>query len=61
LLELAQQLNETGDYYALYCSLETAQGINEAKEGIPAIVKALKFPVEMNELSHYPFAQSAYL
>jgi len=60
LLELAQQLNETGDYYALYCSLETAQGIREAKEGIPAIVKALKFKVEMNEnLSHYSFAQSA--
>ncbi|MDM8557812.1 AAA-like domain-containing protein [Candidatus Parabeggiatoa sp. HSG14] len=60
LLELTKQLNETGDYYALYCSLETAQGINEAKEGISAIVKTLKFKVEMNEpLSHYSFAQQA--
>jgi len=44
----------------LYCSLETAQGISEAKEGIPAIVKALKFKVEMNEnLSHFSFAEPA--
>ena len=60
LLELTQQLNETGEYYALYCSLETAQGIVDAEKGIPAIVKALKFEVEMNEqLSCYSFAEQA--
>ena len=60
LLELTRQLNETGNYYALYCSLETAQGINEAKEGIPAIVKTLKFKVEMSEkLGSYSFAGQA--
>ncbi len=42
--------------YALYCSLETAQGIGDAKEGIPAIVKTLQLEVEMLEqLSHYSF------
>jgi hypothetical protein len=60
LLELTRQLNETGDYYALYCSLETAQGINEAEKGIPAIVKALQFKVEMHEqLAPYSFAELA--
>jgi hypothetical protein len=60
LLELTKQLNETGDYYVLYCSLETVQGIANAEKGIPAIVKTLKFEVEMSEqLSHYSFAQQA--
>ena len=60
LLELARQLNEAGNYYALYCSLETAQGIGDAEKGIPAIVKTLKFKVEMSEqLSHYSFAGQA--
>jgi len=60
LLELAQQLNEAGNYYALYCSLETVQGISSAEKGIPAIVKTLQFEVEMLEqLSGYPFAGQA--
>jgi len=60
LLELTRQLNETGDYYALYCSLETAQGIAHAEKGIPAIVKTLKFKVEMNEkLGPYSLAGQA--
>ncbi len=60
LLELAQQLNEAGEYYALYCSLETVQGITEAEKGIPAIVKRLKLEVELDEqLSGYSFAPDA--
>jgi len=60
LLELARQLNEAGNYYALYCSLETAQGISDAKEGIPAIVDKLEFDVELHEqLSAYSFAGQA--
>ncbi len=42
LLDLAQQVNEAGDYYALYCSLETVQGIHDVEQGIPAIVRELK-------------------
>jgi len=58
LLELTKQLNETGDYYALYCSLETVQGIVQTKEGLPAIVKKLQYKVEANEaFSPYTFAQ----
>jgi hypothetical protein len=60
LLELTRELNETGEYYALYCSLETAQGMSEAKEGIPAIVDRLELDVELHEqLSTYSFAQQA--
>jgi hypothetical protein len=29
-------------YYALYCSLETAQGIADSKDGIPEIVRAIQ-------------------
>jgi len=57
LLELTKQLNESGDYYALYCSLETVQGIVDAKEGIPAIINAIKTRVKFHQtLKHYPFA-----
>ena len=42
LLDLVQQLNDSGDYYALYCSLESAQNIGEPERGIPAVVKKLR-------------------
>jgi hypothetical protein len=42
LLDLANRLNHDGRYYALYCSLEAAQGIIDSKEGIPAIVKRIE-------------------
>ena len=60
MLELAQQLNEGSEYYALYCSLETAQGIGDAKEGIPTIVDNLALNIELHDqLSAYSFAQQA--
>lgn len=60
LLELTRQLNESGNYYALYCSLETAQGIVDAEKGIPAIVDKLKFEVEFhNQLSGYAWTSDS--
>jgi len=57
LLELTRQLNEGGEYYALYCSLETVQGIDDPKEGIPAIIKVLKTRLKFHRtLKRYPFA-----
>ncbi|MCP4696983.1 MAG: ATP-binding protein [Gammaproteobacteria bacterium] len=57
LLELIRQLNEAGDYYALYCSLETVQGIVDAREGIPAIIKKMKMQLKFHKiLRRYPFA-----
>ena len=41
LLDLTNQLNREGRYHALYCTLESAQGIAEPEKGIPAIVRRL--------------------
>jgi AAA+ ATPase superfamily predicted ATPase len=42
LNELTAQLNDEGKYYALYCSLEGLQEVDEAEKGIPAVVQTLK-------------------
>ena len=42
LKSLVKQLNDEGTYYALYCSLEAVQGINEPKEGMAQIISNLK-------------------
>ena len=42
LLDLVQKLNREEKNYAVYCSLEGLQGIDDAKEGIPLIVKCIK-------------------
>ncbi|MDM8525370.1 ATP-binding protein [Desulfococcaceae bacterium HSG8] len=60
LLDLVRQLNASGKYYALYCSLESVQGITKAEEGIPAIVNTLVTEVEYNEaVEGYSFGQDA--
>ena len=41
LLDLVQKLNLQGQYYALYCSLESLQEIKNSKEGIPLILKCI--------------------
>ncbi|MDR2627705.1 MAG: AAA-like domain-containing protein, partial [Dysgonamonadaceae bacterium] len=38
LQDLTKKINERGQYHALYCSLESVQGIIDPKEGIPAIL-----------------------
>ena len=38
LKDLVKRLNETGKYYAVYCSLESLQGIREPETGIPQII-----------------------
>ncbi|MDR1330321.1 MAG: hypothetical protein LBK23_12050, partial [Oscillospiraceae bacterium] len=42
LRDLEQRLNASGKYYALYCSLEMAQGIADPREGIPEIVRKIQ-------------------
>jgi hypothetical protein len=39
---LASLLNAEGNYYALYCSLENANMIEDAAVGIPAVIRSLK-------------------
>ncbi len=60
LLDLVKQLNASGNYYGLYCSLESIQGLDEAEKGIAAINHKLQFCVEFSELlSRFPFAKDA--
>ncbi|MDR2086725.1 MAG: ATP-binding protein, partial [Dysgonamonadaceae bacterium] len=39
--DLTQRLNAEGQYYALYCSLESVQNVVEPKDGIPAILDCI--------------------
>jgi len=45
LLDLAQELNASGEYYALYCSLDSVQKISNPDEGIPAVIAAIRSTV----------------
>jgi len=46
MMGLVDELNDSGDFYALYCSLETVQGIIEPEKGIPAIVRRIAHMAE---------------
>jgi len=60
LLDLVKRLNDEGKYYALYCSLESVQRIDDPKEGIPAIVRELGNEIQIHgSLRKLPFAETA--
>jgi hypothetical protein len=60
LKDLAQRLNASGGCYALYCSLEIAQGIIDPKDGIPSIVKKIRYAIDMSDIpSKNGFAENA--
>jgi len=60
LLELVNQLNNEGRYHALYCSLESVQGIIEPEKGIPAIVRELGNEIQVHgDLGKLSFAENA--
>ncbi len=60
LLELERAINDSGKYYALYCSVESAQGILDPEKGIPAIVRTLTRAIRFTPvLKKFPFAPSA--
>ncbi len=42
LLDLVKELNASGKYHGMYCSLESVQGIHEPERGIPAILDVLR-------------------
>ncbi|MBN1674596.1 MAG: ATP-binding protein, partial [Kiritimatiellae bacterium] len=39
---VARRLNAAGRHHAIYCSIESAQGLDEPERGIPAIVAAVE-------------------
>jgi hypothetical protein len=42
LTALTDQVNDEGKYYALYCSVENAQGISDPEKGVPSVINALR-------------------
>ncbi|MCP4695362.1 MAG: ATP-binding protein, partial [Gammaproteobacteria bacterium] len=57
LLDLAKQLNDSGDCHALYCSLESVQKVDDAEKGIPAVIRELSSQILFHPaLGELPFA-----
>jgi hypothetical protein len=52
LQTLDQQINAAGKYYALYCSLESVQGMDELERGIPAILACLNSALDDHPKLH---------
>jgi AAA+ ATPase superfamily predicted ATPase len=52
LKELTRRINAEGKYYALYCSLETVEGIADPKEGILSIISALQEQLDTDGFPH---------
>ena len=50
LQALARQINEQGEYYALYCSLEAVSVFKDPAQGSPAIVKKIKAALSVYSL-----------
>jgi len=60
LLDLTKKLLAGDKYFAVYCTLEGLQGINDAKEGIPLVVKCIKQAMRIVNLPENDFfAQNA--
>ena len=60
LRDLMKRLNETGKYYALYCSLESLQGIKDAEKGIPQIIACIAKSLYNAKMPNYEtFAKDA--
>jgi hypothetical protein len=53
LLDLSQRLNAAGKYYAVYCSLESLQGITAPEDGVPQILNRIKSAVSMYKLPYF--------
>jgi hypothetical protein len=52
LKDLTDRLNADGQYYTLYCSLESAQNIVKPEEGIPQIVRKIKNQLRLSNIPH---------
>jgi hypothetical protein len=50
LQDLAQRLNAGGEYYALYCSLESAQGVAEPERGIPTVLDCIVIALQKSSI-----------
>ena len=60
LMDMTRKLNDAGEYHAMYCSLESLQGTDDPKLGIPEIIRGLGNEIRFHDsLAHLPFAVEA--
>lgn len=52
IVHYVQELNKEGQVYALYCSLENVQQVEQAESGIPAIIDNMKTAFVRSRLPH---------
>jgi AAA+ ATPase superfamily predicted ATPase len=52
LVDLTERLNHEGQYYALYCSLENADGHPDPETGVPIILNAIERELTLNCFPH---------
>jgi hypothetical protein len=50
LKDIVQRLSAQGKYYALYCTLEKLQGVEEAEKGIPGVVSCVRNSLLLSEI-----------
>jgi hypothetical protein len=51
LLDLAKRVNDSGDYRALYCSLESLEGIDDPKDGVVQIVGVVEDAIALSDFA----------
>jgi hypothetical protein len=51
LLDLTRRVNDSGDYCALYCSLESLEGIDDPKDGVTQIVGVVKDAAALSDFA----------
>ena len=52
LKDLANRLNDSGQYYCAYCSLESLQEVKDPEKGIPEIVNNIAMSIKTYQLPH---------
>jgi hypothetical protein len=52
LYDMEKRLNDSGQYYAICCSLENLQGVTDPAKGIPEIVEKIKNTIEELNIPH---------
>lgn len=59
LFDVMMELNKSEEYYVLYCSLESVQGITDSEKGVPAIISSISDTIRYNPwLKKFPFPKN---
>jgi hypothetical protein len=52
LQDLEKRLNEGKQYYALYCTFETLEGVTDAEKGIPEVIRTIRNALIKGRIAH---------